>query len=1119
MRRNKSKQMIRIFATVMAIVLLATCVPMSVFGASEDFPLSDVKDVTESTAGDAGGVSVSDGDTIVTGDVIGEYVEVLSRREENIKHFALPDGTYTAIVYPNAVHRKDADGVWQDIDNDLALLSVKGTQKYATADSRVSFSKSFSQSAELMTLSENGYAISMSLLQDNNAIISTETMSLAAPVITNSVKRELPKTDVKLEDVAKVDNKSSILYNNVRANTDIEYILDGNAVKENIIVRAASNNYEYTFDLRLDGLVALLNENGSISINDAETGEAKYIIPAPYMFDANGNTSTDVEYTLIEISSGRYLLAVTADKTWINTPGRAFPVTIDPTITYSANIVDTFISFTSEGTSFAGYPELWVGYDNDTYIKMDMPGLPDGATLIDATLFVYYYYHISTGSMLVGAFEPLDDWSESVSLNTAPGYDTPAISTYVLSASASISQSNPGLAGFDVTTLAQTWYSDPSSNNGVVLAKINDSAHTNQSVILRAFESGEDCSFIAVDYAYDFPEGVYAIENDVFPDYWITVENDETLLGNYIQYEPLSYSPTTTFDRSGLFKISQKGTTSRYIIRSMLNNRLGVGIVNGEIVTKLLPASDDDVANEDTFYIEWIDNGFYFKPYSTSMYISGSDTGMAENLSLVQADNAYNNAKWHLTKYVGMNREEICIDIPNDLIAGENLVLPAYSWSTYIDCNRLEISLYPESESVATIQWQDEENISITLHDEGILRISKKICYGSVGAAQTTYVAVHNVSLLIAEGDYFIRNVGLGNYMQRYTNHIDETIMELQKFDDQNYQKWSVEYIIDGYYILVSLNSGKVLTAPTYVDCDILEETYDGSDNQKWKIVNVDNGMYNLSPKSNPDYYMSAGWGIDSLPNGRNVEMRNSQTDNKDKWNFYLLGQHTVNLEVIYDQAYISRFSNANSRIEKQIAILQEKYLREFGITIINTSLSPFYSYVDTHCSADYDELCNCVEGEPCCDSYFDNGQLILNTYHHTNITNMLLRIPLPDISSSVKIAYLGHNYCTVNNHTDEPYYGLSYPDIGLAGIMCFDSEILETLVFLHEFGHFYRVDDHYGNLVETTDQIIERTGILGYSENCIYGEKKYTDDIINNFTICDGCKYVIKSNVGLYDN
>ncbi len=63
---------------------------------------------------------------LITPETIEEtkIVEVVERREESIKHFRLPDGSYEAVSYAGAVHRKDANGVWQDIDNDLTLKTV-----------------------------------------------------------------------------------------------------------------------------------------------------------------------------------------------------------------------------------------------------------------------------------------------------------------------------------------------------------------------------------------------------------------------------------------------------------------------------------------------------------------------------------------------------------------------------------------------------------------------------------------------------------------------------------------------------------------------------------------------------------------------------------------------------------------------------------------------------------------------------------------------------------------------------------------------------------------------------------------------------------------------------------
>ncbi|MBQ8566065.1 MAG: hypothetical protein IJ445_00590, partial [Clostridia bacterium] len=67
--------------------------------------------------------------------------EVEELREENVKHFEMTDGTYKAVVYSDAVHRKDADGVWQDIDNTLEAVKENGNTEYSSSDGRIKFSK------------------------------------------------------------------------------------------------------------------------------------------------------------------------------------------------------------------------------------------------------------------------------------------------------------------------------------------------------------------------------------------------------------------------------------------------------------------------------------------------------------------------------------------------------------------------------------------------------------------------------------------------------------------------------------------------------------------------------------------------------------------------------------------------------------------------------------------------------------------------------------------------------------------------------------------------------------------------------------------------------------------
>ena len=99
-------------------------------------------------------------------------VEVESMREEYTKHFLMPDGSYTAVVYSAPVHRKDENGNWQDIDNRMAEATVKNKQAYITADGRVVFSKKINaETPTVYTVNHNGYSITLAI--DDTAVKNT----------------------------------------------------------------------------------------------------------------------------------------------------------------------------------------------------------------------------------------------------------------------------------------------------------------------------------------------------------------------------------------------------------------------------------------------------------------------------------------------------------------------------------------------------------------------------------------------------------------------------------------------------------------------------------------------------------------------------------------------------------------------------------------------------------------------------------------------------------------------------------------------------------------------------------------------------------------------------------
>ena len=101
--KSKTKSM-RFFAVFLVITLMLTSMPLSIFAV-------------ESTSIEDSNVAVASGETefgIIPKDELEETIvlsEVISRREENVKHFDIGNGMYQAVTYGTAVHRKDANGM------------------------------------------------------------------------------------------------------------------------------------------------------------------------------------------------------------------------------------------------------------------------------------------------------------------------------------------------------------------------------------------------------------------------------------------------------------------------------------------------------------------------------------------------------------------------------------------------------------------------------------------------------------------------------------------------------------------------------------------------------------------------------------------------------------------------------------------------------------------------------------------------------------------------------------------------------------------------------------------------------------------------------------------------
>ncbi|HRF70857.1 MAG TPA: hypothetical protein PKV66_05450, partial [Candidatus Pelethenecus sp.] len=173
--------------------------------------------------------------------------------------------------------------------------------------------------------------------------------------------------------IGEVDSKHSnkILFKDFVENDTLEYIVQENGLKENIIIPCMRDTYSYQFKLLLDNLEAEFNEN-AVHFFDLETREKIFVMGNLFMYDQAGECSKSIDMQLKSNTQLDYDLIITPNVKWINSDKRKFPVTIDPQI----QVVDTpVLSLTGYRS---GYPspainnKLVLGVKNGTEHKLKL---------------------------------------------------------------------------------------------------------------------------------------------------------------------------------------------------------------------------------------------------------------------------------------------------------------------------------------------------------------------------------------------------------------------------------------------------------------------------------------------------------------------------------------------------------------------------------------------------------------------------------------------------------------------------------------------------------------------------------------------------------------------------
>lgn len=415
----------RIVAAVLVAAFMVTSIPY------EGCIVKAEEAQETETGNDTGKQNFGEGEEGVSADSY-EVSEEDARRSENTENsttFDVGKNKKMTVFYQEAVRYKDEEG--KLVDYDPSLTEVTGEksendndlQGYVYENSQGDKKQYFPQelSEETPILMENeDYVISM------NPTENLEKVQVEKEEYTNGYEET---NEVPLKAV----------YDAKDQKTSYEYTSTSSGVKEEIILKERPKDNTFTYDLWLDGMFARKNQlDEGITLYDSKTEDIVGNILAPNMNDATGKAYSEAltcEIAKDETEEGLYHVTVTADQEYLDDSERKYPVTIDPTASWSgkSDIGDTYVLNGSsyKGTNFydSGVVVINAGKGSKgvyrTYMKfIDLTTKIKGYYVDSAVLKLYETANSNSGQT-VQAYRVKESWTcGKLTWNNRPGYDT-----------------------------------------------------------------------------------------------------------------------------------------------------------------------------------------------------------------------------------------------------------------------------------------------------------------------------------------------------------------------------------------------------------------------------------------------------------------------------------------------------------------------------------------------------------------------------------------------------------------------------------------------------------------------------------------------------------------------
>ena len=389
--------------------------------------------------------------------------EVEKQRTRNTKTFSLGGGAYQMAVYPEAVHYQDAEGKWREIDNRL-------TEKKNHRGQRVLRNGSNKLMAEFAQ--KTGDAPLVNLRTNSGQTLSWRVKNAVegiTPIQKMDEKAPYQDEDGKRSDFSKAE--SELRYVEILPHIDVVCRMQGEHFKDDIILKEPAAQKEISLLLNVIGTeLVCFNDGVVVAYEDKERRKAAFVLPSPFMRDAQGNIGK-VHTQLLE--NGKQIeLVMTCDEDFLKRA--VYPVVIDPlvqTSDASADMEDNFVTSLAPNTvqePTAGF--LRISKDTEhgecrSFIRFtDLPYFMPSNMVTKAYLRLQLTRQVGAVDVPVYLKEVMEYWAaDTITWNNQPVLSEGDIDVEVMEAGSAIGS----IAEYDVSNSVRKWYKE--GNFGLAL--------------------------------------------------------------------------------------------------------------------------------------------------------------------------------------------------------------------------------------------------------------------------------------------------------------------------------------------------------------------------------------------------------------------------------------------------------------------------------------------------------------------------------------------------------------------------------------------------------------------------------------------------------------------------